>query len=189
MASTINASNEADMKDPSPTTPLPVLTGGGNNEYQQAGNAETMEPMGPGDDGLDTMSIYPTGNYRSMPRSYDLESLWALFLPFLNTIIKLTLTRTSTRSLYEKELNYVMENGRRYTGQYFAPNDEIEQDRLHITHQTYLFLFDNQLTTVPLEDPSRILDIGTYVVSHFSLGSSSWHGSSFSFEDKFKWGV
>lgn len=87
-----------------------------------------------------------------------------------SAITKLILNlRTSTRSLYEKDMNYVMENGRRYAGQYFAPNDEIEQDRMHITHQTYLFLFNNQLTSVHLENPLRILDIGTYVISNFWL--------------------
>jgi SAM-dependent methyltransferase len=41
------------------------------------------------------------------------------------------------------------------------PNDEDEQIRLSIVHQTYLFLFSNRLTTVPLDSPTRILDIGT----------------------------
>ncbi|EDN91241.1 hypothetical protein SS1G_00644 [Sclerotinia sclerotiorum 1980 UF-70] len=41
------------------------------------------------------------------------------------------------------------------------PVDEEELDRLRIIHQIYLQIFDNELTTVPLESPTRILDIGT----------------------------
>lgn len=41
------------------------------------------------------------------------------------------------------------------------PIDEEELDRLRIIHQIYLQIFDNELTTIPLESPTRILDIGT----------------------------
>ena len=41
------------------------------------------------------------------------------------------------------------------------PNDEMEQMRLALLHQVFLHVLDGHLTTVPLEDPTRILDIGT----------------------------
>lgn len=41
------------------------------------------------------------------------------------------------------------------------PNDETEQDRLRILHQVYLYIFDRKLTTVELNNPTNILDIGT----------------------------
>lgn len=43
------------------------------------------------------------------------------------------------------------------------PNDEDEQVRLQLLNQVYLKVFDGQLTTVPLESPTSILDIGTGV--------------------------
>jgi SAM-dependent methyltransferase len=71
------------------------------------------------------------------------------------------LSSTSTRSLYEGDLDYVMENGRQYSGAYFMPNDEAEQTRLQILHQVFLFFFSSRLTTTPLVNPTKILDIGT----------------------------
>jgi SAM-dependent methyltransferase len=41
------------------------------------------------------------------------------------------------------------------------PNDEDEQDRGQMLHGVYLHIFDGRLTTVPLHDPRKILDIGT----------------------------
>jgi len=46
------------------------------------------------------------------------------------------------------------------------PIDEEEVDRLRLLHQIYLHLFNNELTTVPLSHPTKILDIGT--------GSGDW---------------
>jgi SAM-dependent methyltransferase len=63
--------------------------------------------------------------------------------------------------LYDSDLEYHVENNRRYVPNYFMPNDEDEQLRMQIIHQVYLFMFDSQLTTVPLENPKKILDIGT----------------------------
>ncbi|KIH87211.1 methyltransferase type 12 [Sporothrix brasiliensis 5110] len=68
---------------------------------------------------------------------------------------------SSSRSLYEEELDYVMENGRRYCGDYMFPNDDLEQDRLRVVHQVFLNVFNFELTSVPLQDPRHILDIGT----------------------------
>ena len=67
----------------------------------------------------------------------------------------------STRSLYDTDITYVMENGRRYVADYFMPIDEEECDRLRVVHHVYLDLFDKALTTVPLNRPRMILDIGT----------------------------
>jgi SAM-dependent methyltransferase len=41
------------------------------------------------------------------------------------------------------------------------PNDEDEQTRLQMLHGVYLYLFHGELTTVPLHNPKKILDIGT----------------------------
>lgn len=61
----------------------------------------------------------------------------------------------------EQYLDYHEENGRRYCGTYYMPNDELEQTRLYLTHQVYLQMFGGVPTRVPLNDPRLILDIGT----------------------------
>ncbi|KAI1376688.1 S-adenosyl-L-methionine-dependent methyltransferase, partial [Hypoxylon crocopeplum] len=43
------------------------------------------------------------------------------------------------------------------------PNDDDEQVRLQLINQVYLKTFDGELTSVPLEAPTHILDIGTAV--------------------------
>ncbi|KAF7864547.1 hypothetical protein EAF04_006679 [Stromatinia cepivora] len=70
-------------------------------------------------------------------------------------------TVNSTRSLYDSDVVYIQQHGRVYVGDYYMPIDEEELDRLRIIHQIYLQIFDNELTTVPLKSPTRILDIGT----------------------------
>ncbi|KAL3489428.1 S-adenosyl-L-methionine-dependent methyltransferase [Aspergillus germanicus] len=69
----------------------------------------------------------------------------------------------STKSFEAQNIEYVLENGRRYCNDtYFMPNDEAEQTRLNITHQICLILFDGKLTNVPLAKKNpRVLDIGT----------------------------
>lgn len=40
------------------------------------------------------------------------------------------------------------------------PNDELEQTRLLLVHEVYKSAFDNEPTSVPLENPRMILDVG-----------------------------
>ncbi|POS80043.1 methyltransferase [Diaporthe helianthi] len=61
----------------------------------------------------------------------------------------------------DDETDMYWEHGRRYARDYFMPNDEDEQDRLRILHQIYLNIFNLELTTIPLEDPTAVLDVGT----------------------------
>ncbi|KAK0622911.1 S-adenosyl-L-methionine-dependent methyltransferase [Immersiella caudata] len=72
-------------------------------------------------------------------------------------------TIDSSRTLYADEVEYVMENGRQYCGDYFMPIDSMEQTRQYVVHQVYLKTFNLELTTIPLNNPSYILDIGTGV--------------------------
>ncbi|KAH9906372.1 S-adenosyl-L-methionine-dependent methyltransferase [Xylariomycetidae sp. FL2044] len=72
-------------------------------------------------------------------------------------------TINSTRSINELDVNYIYENGRRYCGSYYMPNDEDEQVRLQLINQVYLKTFDGELSLVPLESPTHILDVGTAV--------------------------
>lgn len=41
------------------------------------------------------------------------------------------------------------------------PTDEIEQDRMDMHHETMLLLMNRELHMAPLQNPQRILDIGT----------------------------
>jgi SAM-dependent methyltransferase len=63
--------------------------------------------------------------------------------------------------LYAEDFDFVVEHGRQYCGDYFLPIDQTEQTRQYVIHQVYLQLFELELTTVPLESPRYILDIGT----------------------------
>ena len=46
------------------------------------------------------------------------------------------------------------------------PNDETEQDRLDLYHHIFALLLGGHLYSVPLDNPRRILDVGT--------GTGSW---------------
>ena len=63
--------------------------------------------------------------------------------------------------MYAEDFDFVVEHGRQYCGDYFLPIDQTEQTRQYVIHQVYLKLFELELTTVPLENPRYILDIGT----------------------------
>ncbi|KAI1423784.1 hypothetical protein F5Y12DRAFT_506285 [Xylaria sp. FL1777] len=128
------------------------------SEYLSTRTRSVLGPVIDQDDGygsnaFDTTSIYTPSHfptisltYRSVDRSWeDAETL------------------DSTRSITDLDIDYVVENGRRYCGPYYMPNDEDEQVRLQLLNQVYLKIFDGELTTVPLECPTAILDIGTAV--------------------------
>ncbi|KAK8020571.1 hypothetical protein PG990_005709 [Apiospora arundinis] len=68
------------------------------------------------------------------------------------------ITRMARRS--SADIDYVWENGRRYCGEYFMPNDPAEQERLLLLHTVYMGMFDGELTTAPLDSPTHILDVG-----------------------------
>jgi hypothetical protein len=69
------------------------------------------------------------------------------------------------------------ENGRRYSGygEYWAPNDEKQNNLLDIAHHLYVLMLDCKLFLAPIEDnPKAVLDIGT--------GTGIW---AMDFADKF----
>nr|XP_036579209.1 methyltransferase domain-containing protein [Colletotrichum truncatum]KAF6786695.1 methyltransferase domain-containing protein [Colletotrichum truncatum] len=76
---------------------------------------------------------------------------------------------SATTSLRSSILDYRVENGRTYhrykEGKYFAPNDEVENDRLDLQHHLFLLTFDNKLGFAPPNDAGwkggRVLDVGT----------------------------
>ncbi|KAI1500583.1 S-adenosyl-L-methionine-dependent methyltransferase [Biscogniauxia marginata] len=128
------------------------------SDYLSIGTTSLLGPSLVLDDGIgstqfDAASIYSPSRYptvqpglRTADRSFEDSE-----------------TIDSTRSITELDIDYVYENGRRYCGSYYMPNDDDEQVRLQLINQVYLKAFDGELTSVPLECPSRILDIGTAV--------------------------
>ncbi|TEA10582.1 Secondary metabolism regulator laeA [Colletotrichum sidae] len=70
-------------------------------------------------------------------------------------------------SLASSAVEYPTEYGRRYhafrPGSYFMPNDEVEMDRLDLSHAITLKLYDYRMYLSPLEKDKvfKILDIGT----------------------------
>ncbi|KAA8907226.1 S-adenosyl-L-methionine-dependent methyltransferase [Sphaerosporella brunnea] len=73
---------------------------------------------------------------------------------------------TDTQSLSSSIHEYIFENGRRYHAYWgkdknFLPADEVEQDRLDMHHEVLLTLQEGKLYNVPLENPQKILDVGT----------------------------
>ncbi len=63
--------------------------------------------------------------------------------------------------MYADDVDYNMENGRQYCGDYYMPIDQTEQTRQYVVHQVYLKLLGLELTTAPLENPRLVLDVGT----------------------------
>ncbi|KAI5816663.1 S-adenosyl-L-methionine-dependent methyltransferase [Pyronema omphalodes] len=73
---------------------------------------------------------------------------------------------TSTASLTSSVNQYIFENGRRYhtyygPDKYLLPTDEKEQDRLDLNHEIMRLVLDDEIHNAPLDEPTRILDIGT----------------------------
>lgn len=73
-------------------------------------------------------------------------------------------SRAST-SVCSSVRDYEFENNRRYhrfqEGRYQFPNDDLEQEREDMKHAMVVHLCDGRLHFAPLEDPRRILDVGT----------------------------
>lgn len=71
----------------------------------------------------------------------------------------------SSTSLSSTVRDYVFENNRRYhkfkEGRYLMPNDEPEQEREDMKHAMVVNLCNGRLHAAPLDNPQRIIDIGT----------------------------
>jgi hypothetical protein len=73
-------------------------------------------------------------------------------------------SRAST-SISSSVRDYAFENGRRYhkfrEGRYQFPNDESEQEREDMKHAMVVNLCGGKLHYAPVDNPQRIIDIGT----------------------------
>ncbi|KAK1675459.1 methyltransferase domain-containing protein [Colletotrichum godetiae] len=72
---------------------------------------------------------------------------------------------SASTSLSNSVRDYVFENTRRYhkymEGRYLMPNDEPEQEREDMKHAMCVNVMDGRLHCAPLENPQKIIDIGT----------------------------
>lgn len=72
---------------------------------------------------------------------------------------------SDTESLASSILKYRWEHGRRYhaykDGQYWGPNDKKQLDAEDFVHQMFLLVLDSKLFLAPLEEPKKVLDVGT----------------------------
>lgn len=72
---------------------------------------------------------------------------------------------SSSTSLASSITRYQYENGRRYhaykQGEYYLPNDEVEQARLDLQHHIYRLSQGGALYCAPIKNPQSVLDIGT----------------------------
>ncbi|KAF2835896.1 S-adenosyl-L-methionine-dependent methyltransferase, partial [Patellaria atrata CBS 101060] len=73
--------------------------------------------------------------------------------------------RRSTKSVRESIFDFIKENGRTYhayqAGSYLFPNDQPECERMDLQFEILKVLFGGRNYYAPLNDPRRILDIGT----------------------------
>jgi trans-aconitate methyltransferase len=67
----------------------------------------------------------------------------------------------STRSLWAEDLDYREIHGRTYCREWHMPIDDIEQERSWLNHQVFLHVLGGEASTVQLENPTHILDVGT----------------------------
>lgn len=73
--------------------------------------------------------------------------------------------RSASTSLSGSVRDYVFENTRRYhkymEGRYLLPNDEPEQEREDMKHAMCVNVMDGKLHSAPIENPQKVIDIGT----------------------------
>ncbi|TDZ36735.1 Secondary metabolism regulator LAE1 [Colletotrichum spinosum] len=74
-------------------------------------------------------------------------------------------THSASTSMSSSVRDYVFENTRRYhkymEGRYLLPNDEPEQEREDMKHAMCVNVMNGKLHSAPLENPQKIVDIGT----------------------------
>ncbi|KAK7529926.1 S-adenosyl-L-methionine-dependent methyltransferase [Phyllosticta citribraziliensis] len=72
---------------------------------------------------------------------------------------------SNTESVRDDIYDYIRENGRTYhrhaAGSYLYPNDEPERERLELQHELLKILFGMRNYFAPLQNPRKILDVGT----------------------------
>ncbi|KAK2052326.1 methyltransferase domain-containing protein [Colletotrichum caudatum] len=125
-----------------------------NSEEEEEESMEVDDYEDDDDNNHDNFSVFSPSHYPRPSESHRTE------MPYMTSPDHQDMS--STRSFMERELDYQWENGRRYCGpHYHLPNDEWEMCRMSLIHRVYLHVFDGKLSTVSLENPQRILDVGT----------------------------
>ncbi|KAL2270371.1 hypothetical protein VTJ83DRAFT_2555 [Remersonia thermophila] len=148
-AAVVSPEHPAMMREASDATGIEMDDDGRSSSGGSSGGGDNLSDSDSGDENnggarsVYAMSLYPGALHAARQNGHDGATI------------------TSTRTLYAEEYDFIVENGRQYCGDYFMPIDQEEQTRQFSIHQAYLRFFDRQLTTVPLDNPRYILDIGT----------------------------
>jgi hypothetical protein len=140
---------------------IPLL---GQQEEQQQDTTMAEAPSSPQQDDSEAQSVAPDdvvlpddGYY---PTSLHVDSEMSDTDSAIGSEI-MSSTMSLRSSLYES----IQENGRSYhkykEGQYYLPNDDLEQDRLNLQHHLWTLTLDGRLHLAPTENPQHVLDIGT----------------------------
>ncbi|KAH8895038.1 S-adenosyl-L-methionine-dependent methyltransferase [Thozetella sp. PMI_491] len=113
------------------------------------------------DEDGESAALYPMSTYPRMTPAYRVERPYSPGDGPDTRTMHVSPGPDSSRTLYAEDIDYVLENGRWYCGDYYMPIDEDEKIRQYVIHNVYLQFFHGELTTVPLNNPKYILDIGT----------------------------
>ncbi|ROT35910.1 S-adenosyl-L-methionine-dependent methyltransferase [Sodiomyces alkalinus F11] len=125
----------------------------GSEEYGMTSVSSTRDADDRESDVSDGVSTFaPPSEYPSIVTAYRSE------MPY---VTDQDVEMASTRSLTEQDLDYRWIHGRRYCQTYYMPNDEYEQCRLSLLHRTFLEIFGGEVCTAPIQNPQKVLDIGT----------------------------
>ncbi|KAH0544444.1 hypothetical protein FGG08_001471 [Glutinoglossum americanum] len=148
LGSRISLSDHDETSDSGLTTPRQPLPPSHNEDMPNRDQVvihPSQEALESQDSGLDHIEVDPNHQYRQYrPDSgYDGE----------------------VQTLASSTLAYPVEHGRRFhayrDGNYIMPNDERESDRLDMIHHLMTLSLGNRLHKAPLDNPRRILDVGT----------------------------
>ncbi|KAK1826935.1 Demethylmenaquinone methyltransferase [Podospora conica] len=144
--------------------PEPEPTSRTDADAKSQGTITAPEPEPEADNGVrngdhgpkksSSLSVYAMSMYPKVDPAHRVE------YPF-DPVVHDDGTIDSARTIYAEDVDYVMENGRQYCGNYCCPVDEQEQTRQYLLHQVLLKFFDLDLTSVTLDSPQCILDVGT----------------------------
>jgi hypothetical protein len=91
------------------------------------------------------------------PHSAQVSEITRLKMAAATTHIELDVCNSHPLLLHIKD-NMIFSH--KISQAYFAPNDDVENDRLDMHHHLATLMLDGKLHVAPIANPQRILDIG-----------------------------
>ncbi|CAG9996569.1 unnamed protein product [Clonostachys byssicola] len=117
----------------------------------------SAQSFGNDDEDTDLQSVYIGSMYPQVPAMFRAE------LPYVGAESHTVNDdiAASTRSLWAQDLDYREMHGRLYCREFYQPIDDLEQMRWSLIHHVFQHVLGGELTTIPLDNPKHILDVGT----------------------------